>query len=127
MKKVYPDLAKRLEDLTQEFTRLGEEMSSIFLMYLPEYGTRFVRALDHMRYWSDYAKKCYGYHNSLVNGLKELVEDWNTLHIFLTAAFNNGAYHKKQWIYWEEMYKLIEKLETLTEEFEKRYNEEAYS
>jgi hypothetical protein len=116
--EVYTDLVKDLHSLLQEFYSLGEEMASMFLYYMPEYGKKFADIWHRMKYLTRYAEEGIGWYDSLINGLRETLKDWDLLHVYLTVAFNNGFYHSKQWIFWEKFYKLIRRFEVLIERFE---------
>jgi hypothetical protein len=73
-----------------------------------------------MEYWVEYAKKDYGDYDHLLYGLRTTLEDWKSLLDSITVAFNNAYLHKRQWVYWGELYKLIGRFETLIERFEER-------
>jgi hypothetical protein len=121
MKPVYPDLVEDLKRLLQDFYLLGQEMGAIFLYYLPEQGKKFRDAWFGMRAMTRCAEEDIGWYDSLLKGLRETLKDWDNLHIDLTVKFNNGFYHRRQWVYWEEMYTLIRRFEILIERFESRY------
>jgi hypothetical protein len=121
MKPVYLDLVEDLNRLLQDFRSLGEEMASIFLFYLPEQGKKFADTWFRMRAVTRYAEEDIGWYDSLLNGLKHVLRDWINLHTDLTVKFNNGFYHRRQWIFWKDMFTLIRRFEILIERFESRY------
>jgi hypothetical protein len=122
MKPAYKDLAQRLNRVYLEFREWGEKMAVIFL-YIPEEkcGSKaFITNLGRIHSLAEYAKKSYGDYDHFLAWMKQILQDWITFYIHLTAMFNNLWLDNQQWEYWRELNQLIQRFESIINEYERR-------
>ena len=111
-------VVEELRDLLRDFYSYREELSPVMLYHIPTDESiailcRFVDTLYRMKNLVRDLRKDMDYH--YLDRLKEVLEDWKTLHIRIIALFNNAypcSLEKQEYLL-RRLGKLIDRFEVL--------------